>query len=222
MALYTDRAHWAFHTPQAKGPVDKTQLTQVGRALERLGIEHIPAYSPQARGRSERLNRTFQDRLVNELRVAGHDRGRGQSLSPRSLLPDYNATFAAPRPIRRVRSSLGSDRSRADPLSRRGARRGTRQHRDLRRPRVSARPATRPAILHGPARDDSPTSGRRVLHLVGRTAAGSVSGSSRAPARPSDGGAARGSCRSRGRQERAHRSLENAQNAFSTAPTGLS
>ena len=46
-------------------------LTQVGRALGRLGIEHIPAYSPEARGRSERLNRTFQDRLVNELRVAG-------------------------------------------------------------------------------------------------------------------------------------------------------
>ena len=42
MALYTDRAHWAFHTPTAKGPVDKTQLTQVGRALARLGIEHIP------------------------------------------------------------------------------------------------------------------------------------------------------------------------------------
>ncbi len=70
MALYTDRAHWAFHTPKAKGPVDNTRLTQVGRALARLGIEHIPAYSPQARGRSERLNRTFQDRLVNELRVA--------------------------------------------------------------------------------------------------------------------------------------------------------
>lgn len=71
MALYTDRAHWAFHTPQANGPVDKRRLTQVGRALARLGIEHIPSYSPQARGRSERLNRTFQDRLVNELRVAG-------------------------------------------------------------------------------------------------------------------------------------------------------
>jgi hypothetical protein len=46
-------------------------LTQVGRALARLGVEHIPAYSPEARGRSERLNRTFQDRLVNELRVTG-------------------------------------------------------------------------------------------------------------------------------------------------------
>ena len=47
MALYTDRAHWAFHTPRAKGPVDKTRVTQVGRALARLGVEHIPAYSPQ-------------------------------------------------------------------------------------------------------------------------------------------------------------------------------
>lgn len=70
-ALYTDRASWAFHTPKAGAPVAKHALTQVGRALARLGIEHIPAYSPEARGRSERLNRTFQDRLVNELRVAG-------------------------------------------------------------------------------------------------------------------------------------------------------
>lgn len=71
MSLYTDRAGWAAHTPKAGGPVDKTKPTQVGRALEELGVEHILAYSPQARGRSERLNRTFQDRLVNELRAAG-------------------------------------------------------------------------------------------------------------------------------------------------------
>jgi hypothetical protein len=51
--------------------VDKVHLTQVGEALARLGIEHIPSYSPQARGRSERMNRTVQGRLVNELRVAG-------------------------------------------------------------------------------------------------------------------------------------------------------
>jgi transposase len=68
---YTDRAGWAFETPKAGGPVSKTVLTQVGMALARLGIEHIPAYSPQARGRSERLNRTLQNRLINELRVAG-------------------------------------------------------------------------------------------------------------------------------------------------------
>src|SRR6185503_1510331 len=68
MALYTDRAHWAVHTPVAGGAPDRRRLTQVGRALARLGIEHILGYSPAARGRSERVNRTLQDRLVNELR----------------------------------------------------------------------------------------------------------------------------------------------------------
>lgn len=70
MALYNDRASWAFHTPKAGGKVCKKNFTQVGRALDRLGIEHIPAYSPQARGRSERVNRTLQDRLINELKLA--------------------------------------------------------------------------------------------------------------------------------------------------------
>jgi transposase len=94
MALYTDRAGWAFHTPKAKGPVDKTRLTQVGRALARLGIEHIPSYSPQARGRSERLNRTFQDRLVNELRVAEITTlaAANRYLADR-FVPQHNATF---------------------------------------------------------------------------------------------------------------------------------
>jgi transposase len=99
MALYSDRAHWAFHTPKAKGPVDKTQLTQVGRALACLGVEHIPAYSPQARGRSERLNRTLQDRLVNELRVAGITTLEAANrYLVETFLPQHNATFArAPR-----------------------------------------------------------------------------------------------------------------------------
>jgi transposase len=99
MALYSDRAHWAFHTPRAKGPVDKTHLTQVGRALAHLGVEHIPAYSPQARGRSERLNRTFQDRLVNELRVAGITTLAAANAYLRDVfVPHHNATFShAPR-----------------------------------------------------------------------------------------------------------------------------
>ena len=71
MAYYTDRAGWAFFTPKAGEEVDKTKATQVGRALARLGVEHIPAYTAQARGRSERLNGTLQDRLVNELKAAG-------------------------------------------------------------------------------------------------------------------------------------------------------
>jgi hypothetical protein len=83
-----------FNTPHAKGPVDRTQLTQVGRALDRLGIEHIAAYSPQARGRSERLNRTFQDRLVNELRVAQITSLAAANVYLRDrFIPDYNATF---------------------------------------------------------------------------------------------------------------------------------
>jgi transposase len=71
MALYSDRASWAFHTRKAGEPIDKSRLTQVGRALKHLGVEHIAAYSPQARGRSERANRTLQDRLVSELRLRG-------------------------------------------------------------------------------------------------------------------------------------------------------
>ncbi len=69
-ALYTDRASHYFHTPEAGGKVSKRQLSQVGRALAELGIEHIPAYSPEARGRSERAFRTLQDRLVKELALA--------------------------------------------------------------------------------------------------------------------------------------------------------
>jgi len=72
-ALYSDRAGWAFETPRAGGPVDKLHLTRVGEVLKRLGIEHIPSYSPQARGRSERVHRTLQDRLVKELKKAGID-----------------------------------------------------------------------------------------------------------------------------------------------------
>jgi transposase len=110
MALYTDRAHWAFHTPRAKGPVDKTHLTQVGRALERLGIEHIPAYSPQARGRSERLNRTFQDRLVNELRVAGvTSLTAANTYLTDVFLPQHNTTFGRlPRDAASAFVSLGA------------------------------------------------------------------------------------------------------------------
>src|SRR3989454_2149336 len=94
LALYTDRAGWAFHTPKAGGPVDRDHLTHVGRALARLGIEHIGAYSPQARGRGERLNRTLQDRLVNELRLAGLTTlEAANAYLQERFIPDYNTTF---------------------------------------------------------------------------------------------------------------------------------
>ena len=67
--LYTDRAGWAARTPRRGGKPDDRTPTQVQRTLAELGIEHIRAYSPQARGRSERHNRTLQGRLVNEFRV---------------------------------------------------------------------------------------------------------------------------------------------------------
>jgi transposase len=70
-ALYSDRASHFFETPKAGGPVDPRVLTQVGRALKELSIEMIPAYSPQARGRSERRFGTWQGRLPQELRLAG-------------------------------------------------------------------------------------------------------------------------------------------------------
>lgn len=94
-ALYTDRAHWAAHTPVAGGAVDRTKLTQVGRALAQLGIEHILGYLPQARGRSERMNGTLQGRLVNELRVARITTLAAANRYLRErFLPDFNAEFS--------------------------------------------------------------------------------------------------------------------------------
>jgi transposase len=70
-ALYSDRGSHFWHTPKAGGKVDPHRLTQVGRALRELGVQMIPAYSPQARGRSERNFGTWQGRLPQELRLRG-------------------------------------------------------------------------------------------------------------------------------------------------------
>lgn len=70
-ALYSDRASHFFLTPKTGEPVDHNRVTQVGRALRELGIHLIPAYSPQARGRSERGFGTWQGRLPQELRLGG-------------------------------------------------------------------------------------------------------------------------------------------------------
>ncbi len=97
LALYTDRAHWAVHTPVAGGGPERRRLTQVGRALARLGIEHILGYSPAARGRSERVNRTLQDRLVNELRVANITTVIAANRYVRErFIPAFNTEFARP------------------------------------------------------------------------------------------------------------------------------
>lgn len=95
--IYTDRAAWAIQTRRPGTPEERRSVTQVGRALERLGIEHILAYSPQARGRGERVNRTLQDRLVNELRVAGiRTPERANRYLDVHFLPHYNLELARP------------------------------------------------------------------------------------------------------------------------------
>ena len=94
-ALYTDRGSHYFHTPKAGGKVSRTQLTQVGRALGQLGIEHIAAYSPEARGRSERVFRTLQDRLPKELKLAGITSAEAANRWLAEVyLPEHNARFA--------------------------------------------------------------------------------------------------------------------------------
>jgi hypothetical protein len=94
-ALYTDRGSHYFHTPVAGGGVDRQHPTQVGRALAQLGIEHIAAYSPQARGRSERAFRTLEDRLPKELALAGTtDVDAANTWLREVYLPAHNARFA--------------------------------------------------------------------------------------------------------------------------------
>ena len=93
-SLYTDRGSHFFHTLKTGGPVDKTRLTQIGRALAQLGIEHIPSYSPEARGRMERFFGTWQGRLPQELRKAGITTlQEANRYIAQRFLPWYNRTL---------------------------------------------------------------------------------------------------------------------------------
>jgi hypothetical protein len=94
-ALYSDRASHFFHTPKAGQPVDRTRPTQVGRALQELGIQMIPAYSPQARGRSERSFGTWQGRLPQELRLHGiRSLATANEFLRESYIEEFNKQFA--------------------------------------------------------------------------------------------------------------------------------
>jgi transposase len=94
MSLYTDRGSHYFRTTKA-GEIDRGSATQVGRALAQLGVEHIGAFSPQARGRSERMFGTLQDRLVKELKLAGLTDIEAANAFLRDIyLPQHNARFA--------------------------------------------------------------------------------------------------------------------------------
>ena len=92
-ALYSDRGSHFFLTPKAGQPIDPNRRTQVGRALKELGIQMIPAYSPQARGRSERNFRTWQGRLPQELRLAAITTLEQANAFLRRYLREFNRRF---------------------------------------------------------------------------------------------------------------------------------
>ncbi len=96
-ALYSDRASHFFETPKAGQKVDLDRLTQVGRAMKELGIQMIPAYSPQARGRSERNFGTWQGRLPQELRLAGmRTLEEANRFLREQYMAEFNRRFAVP------------------------------------------------------------------------------------------------------------------------------
>ena len=96
-SLYTDRGSHYFHTPVAGGPPDKKTLTQLGRALKQLGIRHIPSYTPEGRGRMERVFRTLQQRLPPMLRRAGILTMETANAYLRdTYVPEHNARFGKP------------------------------------------------------------------------------------------------------------------------------
>jgi transposase len=96
-ALYSDRGSHFFVTLQAGEKVDKHRLTQVGRAMKELGVQMIPAYSPQARGRSERSFGTWQGRLPQELRLAGIGTVEQANWFLRErYIADFNRKFTVP------------------------------------------------------------------------------------------------------------------------------
>lgn len=96
-SLYSDRGSHYFNTPEAGGKVDKLNVTEVGRALRQLGIEHIAAYSPEARGRSERAFQTHQGRLPQELARAGiTDMASANRYLEQVYRPGHNREFGVP------------------------------------------------------------------------------------------------------------------------------
>ena len=95
-SFYSDRGSHYWTTPEAGGKVDKDNLTQFGRALKQLGIEMIAAYSPEARGRSERMFRTHQERLPRELALAGITEMEAANRYLDAYKANFNAEFMQP------------------------------------------------------------------------------------------------------------------------------
>lgn len=96
-SFYSDRGSHYWHTPDADGKVDRDKLTQFGRAMKQLGIDMIPAYSPEARGRSERAFGTHQGRLPQELALAGiTSMAQANQYLAKVYLTAFNAEFTQP------------------------------------------------------------------------------------------------------------------------------
>jgi transposase len=98
-SFYSDRGSHYWFTPKSGSQVDKRMLTQFGRAMSHLGIEMIPSYSPQGRGRSERFFGTLQGRLPQELALEGiTEMAEANAWLREDFWPRFNATFAVPAP----------------------------------------------------------------------------------------------------------------------------
>jgi len=110
LGVYTDR-HSVFHVERVPNS-GTVPLTQFGRALRELGITHVRAHSPEAKGRVERANGTFQDRLVSELRLSGASNITEANMVLWDFLPRFNQRFGVPasQPGQVYRSiSMGMD-----------------------------------------------------------------------------------------------------------------
>jgi len=173
-SLYTDRGSHYFSRPRRARRLTRSGSRQVGRALARLGIEHIPAYSPEARGRSERMFGTLQDRLAKELTLAGiGDVEAANRFIAEVYLPAHNARFArAFRRCPRAPSSSPTRGSCARSCACRRAHRGARQHGQLRRLKLQ--------LPQSPMR---PITSRRACGCTNTPTAGSPSSMDRARSR---------------------------------------
>ena len=110
-SLYADRGSHDWYTEETGGNVDTLRLTQVHRALQQLGVTFIPAYSPEARGRSERAFRMLQDRLPKELALAGiTEMAAANRYLTEQFIPHYNERFMVRATEPGTASSRGSAR----------------------------------------------------------------------------------------------------------------
>ena len=178
-ALDTDRASHYFFTPKAGEKVARDQPTQVGRALAQLGIEHIAAYAPEARGRSERTFGTLQDRLPKELALAGIATVDAANRFIRTTyLPEHNARFGVPpeHPETAFVAAASWRCTPRPPLRSGGARGRQRQHRALPGPEPADPAEPDPAALRQGPGPRPRLPGRHARFLLRAALSGSLSG----------------------------------------------